>query len=73
MKFDCDRGKKRRAARRLRLQEWHPFVPVWPRKVAPSDCRLLERIERKGKWTPPRFIGCHYVSGFWLWEYRACQ
>ncbi len=54
MRFKCgknieelDAAHRRATDRYDHLNHWHAFFALWPRKVAPGDCRWLETIERK--------------------------
>lgn len=63
MKFDCGETEEEKIKR---LEEWHKYFALFPRRVADHDCRWLEYIER-------RLI---VVSRSWeeldyIWEYRA--
>lgn len=61
MRFDCGEEWEEKVAR---LKRWHRFYAIWPRKVAPHDCRWFEWIERKGE--------CYQCDGvWWVWQYRA--
>ena len=62
MKFDCG---EEWVEKKKRLETWHRFFCLWPRKLGPHDCRWLEWVERKGT--------CSYGlgGGCWSWEYRA--
>lgn len=72
MRFKCgetDQKHRKAQERKDRLETWHPFFCLIPRKVADHDCRWLETIERRGHWVTA-FDACD----FWLkleWEYRA--
>jgi hypothetical protein len=69
MKFNCGETETEKINRllkeRQRLKEWHPFFPLWPRKVGSKDCRAFEWIERKGWWD--------IYDHCWEWEYRVKQ
>jgi hypothetical protein len=60
VRFDCG---EEWAEKRKRLENWHPFYAIWPRRVAPHDCRWFEMIERRGMYGP------HYAE--WFWSYRG--
>ena len=68
MRFNCGENWR---AERVRLENWHPFFPLWPRTIATENgvdiCAWLEWIERKGT----------LYSGWdvyvWEWEYRPRQ
>lgn len=63
MKFDCG---ETRAEKIARLEVWHPYFTIFPRRVADHDCRWLETIERRGRHS------CNgYGDSWWSWEYRA--
>ena len=65
MKWDCGPTREERnAAEKARIEQWHSFFCLWPRRVGPSDCRWLETIER-------RCICWRYREFAWVWEYRA--
>ena len=63
MIFSCGENWR---TRKVRLEHWHDFFPLWPRTVEVKDgkniCAWLEMIERKGE-----YFG---FSDYWLWEYR---
>ena len=66
MKINCGPTRTQaRIAKRERLSNWHPFFAIWPRRVWWNDCRWMEAIERRGRWsrTWDEFV--------WVWEYRA--
>jgi hypothetical protein len=50
-----------------RLEDWHRFFCLWPRRVGHQDCRWLEYVERKGEYWS--FWG----DAGWIWEYRAIK
>lgn len=60
MKFDCGETEQEK---KKRLEEWHDFFCLLPRKVADHDCRWLETIERSGYYS--------LVRDGWIWYYRA--
>ena len=69
MKFDCgyltDEERVELQSRSNPLEDWHPFLAIRPRVVAPHDCRWLEVIERRGRrWESIETAG-------WAWTYRA--
>ena len=45
--------------------EWHPYFALLPWPVGKGDCRWLEYIERRGRYTE------NWAGGGWDWEYRA--
>lgn len=61
MKFDCGEIW---AEEKKRLEQWHSFYCIWPRRVAEHDCRIFETIERKGTY-------CSSYDSWWTWEYRS--
>ena len=65
MIFSCGENWKTTIAR---LEEWHPFFPLWPRVVAVENgkdvCAWLEWIERRGT------LYGSYAGDGWCWEYR---
>lgn len=71
MKINCGPSPeaKREAAKveSWRLQKWHDFYAVWPRRVGENDCRCFELIERKGTYNHGGWDSCSY----WTWEYRS--
>lgn len=76
MRWDCDKRKERRLAKREALKEWHPVFVLFPHKVAENDCRWLETIERRKVW----YRGWILVPDMkpyegWKsrWEYRSVQ
>lgn len=79
MKFNCGPSPEARAAKRAqefkRLQEWHPFFAVVPRRVGENDCRMLEWIIRRGTLYQEVTITCFGVEYVWAmkWEYRAVK
>jgi hypothetical protein len=70
MKFNCGLPRDERRAlawesERNRLEQWHPFFCLLPRRLGGSTtCVWLEWIRRKG----------HYEDGYngrgWVFEYR---
>lgn len=62
MRFDCGPTDEEKCAK---LQEWHPYFVLIPRRLGSRDCRWLETIERKGKLAQSRY------GAFWVWQYRA--
>ena len=48
-----------------KMENWHDFFALVPRRVASHECRWLEIIQRKGNWK-----WATYASG-WKYEYRA--
>lgn len=62
MRFDCGEEWEEKKSR---LEQWHPFFTVLPRKVGPHDCRFLEWVERKGTYY------AYPLDSFWLWKFRA--
>ncbi len=60
--MDCGPSPETRVKR---LQQWHKFFAIWPRRVGEHDCRFLETIERRGR------IVELYEGGVFVWEYRA--
>jgi hypothetical protein len=76
MKVNCGPSKaareRRHKEREQALREWHPFFPLWPRRVGENDCRLLEWIERrKVTFTVTEWDYGPYEYEDWRWEYRA--
>ena len=78
MKINCgptweERKERKEKAERARLQEWHDFFAILPRRTGDNKCVFLERIERKGK----REIRQGFMDGIvvhfarWVWEYRG--
>jgi hypothetical protein len=71
MRWDCGPDAAEREEiwlkEKARLEEWHGFFALWPRRVGNHDCRWLERIERRGRFIPG-FWDC---PDRWHWEYRA--
>lgn len=63
MKFDCGETWEEKKAR---LESWHKFFAILPRRVAVHDCRWLETIERRGT----SYLGGFYET-LWHWDYRA--
>jgi hypothetical protein len=59
MRFDCGPTW---AEQHRRLEDWHPFFTILPRRVGSHDCRVFEWIERRGT------FDTHWG---WDWEYRA--
>lgn len=63
MKFDCG---ETRGDGLERLQKWHDFFALLPRRVAEHDCRWLETIQRKGT------VYCSLTTTpVWAWKYRV--
>ncbi len=61
MKFNCGHWPDKKK----RLENWHRFFAIFPRKVDAYDCRFLETIERSGR---------HYITPYssgWHWQYRS--
>lgn len=58
MKWDCGPSW---TEKRVKLEDWHPWFAWRPIRVASHDCRWLESIDRKGRFT---------IHG-WIWDYRA--
>jgi hypothetical protein len=63
MKFDCGETCQER---RERLETWHRFYAIWPRRIDSHDCRCFEWIERKGI-----FMIFDWEDCYWIWEYRS--
>jgi hypothetical protein len=66
--FDCGETLE---ARKARLEQWHDFYPLFPRRVdvvnGRAVCAWLQTIERKG-------VYYSYIEhSFWIWEYRLKQ
>lgn len=57
MRFDCEKGKRRREARKAAQYEWHPKFLWWPKKID-GFCYWLETVERR------------LVDGYY-WDYWA--
>lgn len=58
MRFKCGKSQAehdaailKERAERARVEAWHRFYPIWPRKVARGDCRSFEWIERRYVWS----------------------
>jgi hypothetical protein len=71
MKFNCGPSLAERAilhanSRTMRLQQWHPFFCLLPRRVG-HQCVWLETIQRKG-----RQGYCGYTLE-WYFEYRLYE
>lgn len=64
MKYDCGKEQDEIDSE---LSDWHRVFALFPKKVAPHDCRWLEFIERKGV-----KVG-HWEGVYWKWEYRAIK
>lgn len=68
MKFNCGpTPEEQREAHRVkfvahvrRLEEWHDFFVIWPRRIGSHDCRFLETIQRRGAL---RAFGGFYYNG----------
>jgi len=68
MKFNCgDSPLEKSKKLRLKLENWHSFFALLPRRVGPGDCRWLETIERKGEFY------CYCGDAWWEWQYRPVQ
>ena len=59
--------------RRARLSEWHTYYCWYPCRIGAGDWRWLERVERRGSWTPVEMAdwGGYTTTGGWDWEYRG--
>ena len=64
MKFDCGETW---LEKRKRLAQWHSWFAWYPVRVAPHDCRWLEKVQRKGS-----YWACYGDAG-WSWEYREIE
>ena len=69
MRFNCgpslsERQIKRANERDARLQQWHPFFCLLPRRIG-HTCYWLEWVQRKG-----RQGYCGYTLE-WYFEYRV--
>lgn len=83
MKINCGpspearRNTKQMRARaeQARLERWHPFFAILPRRVGENDCRWLEWIERKGTIHNSQVMFLFAVQSVceWQWEYRAAE
>lgn len=62
MKFNCGPS---RAEKHDAKEKWHKWFAWRPVRVASGDCRWLETLERKGKFTAMYYDIC------WDWEYRV--
>jgi len=63
MKWDCGpTWQEKKAA----LEAWHKWFAWRPIMVASHDCRWLETIERKGKYSD-------YFDSHWTWKYRELE
>jgi hypothetical protein len=60
VKFNCGPSPEAKAVARAReferLQEWHAFYAIWPRRVGENDCRMLEWIVRRGGLTRLTYV-----------------
>lgn len=63
MKIDCGpTWPEKKAA----LEQWHDWFAWYPVRVAPHDCRWLERVDRKGT------LMCEgWGDSWWVWQYRT--
>ena len=50
-------------------KQWHRWFAWRPVRVGPRDCRWLEYVDRKGKWSD----SFHPMLAGWLYQYRARQ
>lgn len=66
MKFNCGETSEARRDKWAAIERWHPFFAIWPREVAPGDCRAFEWIERKGI-----VVRCTIGAYNFIWQYRA--
>ena len=73
MKFNCGPDGYERFAilvkRRERLEQWHPFYAIWPRRVNSRDCRAFEWIERRLIFVDSDHVSC--VDDVGIAVYRA--
>ncbi len=60
MQFDCGEDWE---AKKKRLTNWHSWYALFPTRVGNHDCRWMEWIERKGKYSN--------YGGDWFWEYQS--
>lgn len=72
MILDCGETWETKLAR---LQEWHPFFTLLPRRIAVVNgrhqCAWLQTIYRKGAYIEPVGMALLYGCGpYWRWEYR---
>lgn len=65
MKWDCDKRKRKAAAKLEAQKQWHKSFALWPHKVGQGDCRWLEYVECKLEWS--------YRFNQYVWEYRAIK
>jgi len=64
MKFNCGESWE---YEKLRLENWHEWFAWRPVRVGNRDCRWLEKVQRKGKYT---YYG---IDSCWLWEYKEIE
>lgn len=62
MRFNCGRSA---VERQKAKEQWHLWFAWRPVRIAPGDCRWLERVQREGT-----FWITTCASG-WDYEYRA--
>ena len=60
MKCNCGPTRKEKEAK---LEQWHDFFTIFPRRVGSHDCRMLETIQRRRR--------INMFSGGREWQYRA--
>ncbi len=60
MKFDCGETWDEKVAR---LEQWHPWFAWRPVRLGSHDCRWLEWLVRKGKYT------VDWGGSQWNWRY----
>lgn len=64
--------KQRRIAQRNKLEDWHSYFAIIPRRVTPYELRWMETIERKGTSMTTLDIYAR-TKTCWNWEYRPKQ
>lgn len=63
MKLNCGLTLKEEIEAKKKWHDWFAWYPV---RVASSDCRWLETVERRGEYKWNYFDGVYF-----LYEYRA--
>ena len=64
MKINCGRNIETK----FKIKEkWHPWFAWFPVRIGPRDCRWLEVVMRKGKYT----VGeTGYLNSPWKYKYK---